>query len=416
MNRRQSNFNVSLVLRSLICCSLLTVVLPVLTYGQTPFALENLGQKIDSHDARMTGRGSWGMAVFDSVNPGFLNIAGLSALRHVGLKFTGYGERVASDYADGSRKTFRTLTPDLRVGLPVIKGRLAVTAGFRVDRSMQYTTISDTLYDVGEENLVTKEEMVREGTIFEIPLGVAWRPIRQVALGGTLGMRRGTIKETFSQFFTEPTTLGGIPLFLTNARDQNDEFTGLATTYSLLWLGSGPLRFGTSYTPSHDLDVHRTVTLVGVGSRAKKEFTLRMPTELRAGLEFEFTDRWILGGDYQWQEFSRFSGSDEWSVALEDEETFSFGFERKSAHVRRGGWNNLPLRVGASFRHWAYQVGGAPIKEQTYSVGTGFPFPRQMGYLDMALSYSLIGDQAENGLESHVWRFTISVTGLERWW
>lgn len=373
MSRLTINFGSVAAGRFLAGCVLLAVLIPALAGGQTPFALENLGQKIDTDDARMVGRGSWGMAVYDSVNPGFKNIAGLSALRHVGLKFTGYGEKVVSEDADGSRKTNRTLAPDLRIGLPVIKGRLAFTAGFRVDRSMQFTTFADTTYEANDDELVTKEEFIREGTLFEIPLGLAWRPVDQLAVGGTLGMRRGTIKETFSQYFLEPTSLSGVPLYLSNARDVNDEFTGLASTWSLLWLGSDPLRFGASYTPSHDMDVHRTVTLVGVAARGVQDFTLRMPTEMKAGFQFDLSDRWRLGGDYQWQEYSRFSGAPEWSVGLEDEVTYSFGFERKPAYARHGGWNNLPLRVGASFRHWAFQVEEPPSTRRPSVWGPGSP-------------------------------------------
>ncbi len=53
---------------------------------------------------------------------------------------------------------------------------------------------------------------------------------------------------------------------------------------------------------------------------------------------------------------------------------------------------------------------------KTFSIGTGFPFRKKMGMVDVALSYSLIGDLAKNDRESKVWRGTISVSGLEKWW
>ena len=52
----------------------------------------------------------------------------------------------------------------------------------------------------------------------------------------------------------------------------------------------------------------------------------------------------------------------------------------------------------------------------TFSAGTGFPFGQKMGSLDLGVSYSMIGSLADNGLESRIWRLTVSVTGLERWW
>jgi hypothetical protein len=90
-------------------------------------------------------------------------------------------------------------------------------------------------------------------------------------------------------------------------------------------------------------------------------------------------------------------------------------------YKRRGGASNLPIRLGVSYKRWAYGVGGtedetAAIEEKTVSVGTGFPFRQNLGELDVAVSYSEIGDLETNRLQSKVWRLTISVTGLERWW
>ena len=56
------------------------------------------------------------------------------------------------------------------------------------------------------------------------------------------------------------------------------------------------------------------------------------------------------------------------------------------------------------------------VEEKTVSVGTGFPFRQSLGALDVALSYGIIGELEKNGMETEVWRLTISVTGLEHWW
>ena len=86
------------------------VSLPAL--AQTPFALYNIGQRTTIDDARMVGRGGWGMAVSDSLNPGFKNLASLYSLRHLVLKFTGYGDNIESRDTRGERKNSRVYTPD----------------------------------------------------------------------------------------------------------------------------------------------------------------------------------------------------------------------------------------------------------------------------------------------------------------
>ena len=92
------------------------------------------------------------------------------------------------------------------------------------------------------------------------------------------------------------------------------------------------------------------------------------------------------------------------------------GIERKPARVRRGGANNLPLRAGYTRKQWGYAINGEPVIEETFSLGTGFPFRGNLGQLDMALSFGTIGDMGTNQMESSYWRFTLSVVGLERWW
>jgi hypothetical protein len=123
-----------------------------------------------------------------------------------------------------------------------------------------------------------------------------------------------------------------------------------------------------------------------------------------------------VGADAQYMPFSEFTGPAEMMAEMEDEYTLSAGLERMAGRERRGGFSNLPIRVGASVRRWAYTVGGEPIEERTISFGTGFSFRQHLGALDLAFSYSSIGDLEKNGLESTVYRMTLSVTGLEKWW
>ena len=384
--------------------------------AQTPFVLTGVGQRLDAGDARMAARGHWGMAVTDSLHPGFKNIASLSGLEHVALLFTGQGERVDSTSDTQVRRTFRTYAPEIRVGLPAWKGRLAVTAGYRVDRSLQYTTTRNMTWYTWADTLTGNEQFQREGTLFEVPLGVAFAPVRGLSLGVTLGLARGTVRETFSQFFVEPSGANGVPFYGTNRREQVDELDGTAWTWSLLWSGWDVLQLGASYTPAYDLDLKRKISAYGVAQRGYADLTVEMPDEWRAGLQLRLGERWRLGGDAQYQAYSGFWGLGQPDTKTIDEYTVGFGFERVQAHVRHGGTSNLPLRFGAQIRQWGYEVGGNPIEEKTFTLGTGFPFRENLGQLDVAVSYGKVGSLAKNGMESDVWRLTISVTGLERWW
>ncbi len=384
--------------------------------AQSVFALTNLGQPIDSNDARMMGRGGWGMAVHDSLNPGFLNVASLTALRHVAVKFTAYGEKNKTTDEHGSRTTHRTLIPDIRVGLPIIKGRLAFSTGIQVGRSFEYRTLTTMTWFSEGDTLNGEKQFRREGTLWQIPTALSLRLFKGVSVAGTIGLVNGTIRETTDNFFLEPFNRIGNPLYLSNRRAQEDEFTGRMTTWSLHIGTEHGVAFGASWTPAHDLDAERKVSMGGVAERISSPWVLDIPETYRAGLQVKLSRRWRMGGDASLQKFGDFAGNDDWSDDTVDEYSMSFGLERDLSFERHGGMNNIPLRFGIKYRRWAYQVGGADVEEETASLGTGFPFHNKMGMLDVALSYSLIGDQSKNGMESKVWRMTFSVTGLENWW
>ena len=392
------------------------VIFPVAVTAQTPFALVNIGQRIDVDDARMVGRGGWGMAVNDSLHPGFKNLAGLSSLRHVAIKFTGYGDHVTSREGAAERSTNRTISPDIRAALPVIKSRLALSAGFAVSRSNQYRTLMEETWFAWDDTLTGNEQFIREGTLWSVPLGLSLRLLPGLSVGGTLGLERGTIRESVTNFFITPSTARGVPLYLANGRTRDDEFSGTAYTLSVVLSPWKHLNLGGSWRLAHDLEVSRKVEMGGVASRYRETLTYHFPDEYRAGFDFNPGGRWHLGGDFQYMSFGDFSGRDDWAADMEDEFTIGAGLERSQQYERHGGMNNLPLRLGFQYRQWGYRVGGNPVKEKFISVGTGFPFRNRMGYLDLALSFGIIGDQADNGYESKVWRFSMSFTGLEKWW
>lgn len=392
-------------------------------FSQTPFAISNIGERSVIEDARMVGRGGWGMAVTDSLNPGFKNIASLYSLRHLVLKFTGYGENIESQDMRGQRMNSQVYVPDVRVAGPVFKDRLALTAGFVVHRSSQYNTLTDTTWAWGEvwgDTIRGNEQYNRVGNRFKVPLGGALKVLPGISLSGAVNIESGSLTGTVTDQFTSPFTLDsrGDPLFKYqfNIKETKDEFHGTSQTWGVLLNPLSWFQVGASWTPAHKIEATRKVTLFGVSTRSASSYSMEMPDEYMAGFQLRPFGRFRLGADAQFQEFSKFTGPDEWMADMEDEFNLSVGMERMQGRVRKGGFSNVPLRVGASFKRWAYRVGGNVIDEKTVSFGTGFPFRQNLGELDLAISYSLVGDLEKNGLESTIWRLTLTVTGLEKWW
>jgi len=398
-------------MRQRILLAVALVALAGAAAAQTPFSLTNLGQDITTSDVRDTGRGGWGVADIDTLTPGFANPAAVADTRLALFLFSGMGLSASSEGDDGERKTFRTILPEVRLALPLRDGRLAIHAGFHVRRSLQYRTLRDATWESAGETVTGQERFVREGTLYEIPVGLSWRLRPRVAVSASVNLVRGSVDEELAQFYQEGQSG---PRYFSTIRSQTDELSGTSATFGLLVGPLGPLSLGAVYTTAHDLEMKREVDLQGVGGGGSAQYTLSMPEQIRAGMRLKLGGPWRFGCDGELARYSELAGYAPWQRDARDEWLVAAGFEKALTRSARGGRTSPPLRIGVSWRRWAYEVGGEPVDERTVSVGTGFPFQGKLGMIDLALSYSLIGDRDQNGYRSEVWRLGVSVIGLEK--
>lgn len=390
--------------------------------AQTPFALQSVGQRLAEGDARMLGRGGWGLAVSDTLHPGFKNPASAAGVRQVGLTLTGYGESASHESPIGSRSTYRTYVPDARVVVPVIKGELAFSAGFKLERGTAWHTKVDSTWSVWDNTVSGSTQFEREGSTFKVPLGLAWRANEALAAGVTLNLERGSLRETLAAYFDNPVNASGIPIYRSVIGVSEDQFTGTSATLAALATPFRDVRVGVTWTGKHTVDGRRKSELGGVAERTFTDFELERPSELSVGLAAGLGGRWEAGLDLRRQDWRRFVAPAAWLAQpgwqdqFVDELQWGAGLERRRGTARRAGWSNLPLRVGVGWHRWPYQVGGNEVVERSVSVGTGFPLRGERGTLDVGLTWGRIGDSGDNGLASTYLRLAVSVTGLEAWW
>jgi hypothetical protein len=382
--------------------------------AQTPMALRNWGQNIAMSDARVVGRGGWGIAEIDSLTPSFHNTASLVESPLVSILLTAYGERVGSEGSGEDRTTYHAFVPNARVMLPLIKRRLALAAGFVIRRSMIYetrTALNDTIWG---DAVSGYEQFLRKGNLFSVPLGLSVKAAPGLSLGVDYILYRGSITGTTS--FTYLDDDGFDSRYQSSIQRLESELNGESWRFSLLWSSLDWLRLGGSYTLGYDLGIENTLAVTGVSERSFSAFATQMPAELIVGGQVRLGRRWWFGTEYQSAPFGGFTGVPEWEPDMADEWTLSFGIERAMGRVRKGGWRNTPLRFGVSTRRWAYRIDGETIDEMAISIGTGFALARGMGQLDLALSYGQVGDVDEISVSSSYWRLAVSILGLEKWW
>ncbi len=377
--------------------------------AQSPFAVTGLGQNVETGSACDTGRGGRNTADSDTPTPGARNPAALADLRFAGIIFSGFGESTDSEGGDEERTTTRTMLPNVRLAIPLRKARLILHAGFNVKRSMQWETRTEFELEHFGEPVSGYERKNREGTLYQIPVGLAWRPMDGLALGATLNFVRGSVNNAVTQVFTDPLNT----YYLSNTSTRRDELGGTSVTMSALWDGLRFVHLGASFTPGYDLAMDRELSLGGVGARTYDHFDLTMPDEYRAGVMVRLPADWRVGVDGQMARYGELTGYPDWESVMNDEWTVSAGFERPGEFAAHSRGYRMPLRFGYQMRRTAQTMGGADVDEQMISVGTGIPFRNRLGRIDFSLSYLWAGNAADNGVESKSLRLGVSIIGLE---
>jgi len=408
--------------RTVYCCALILLSGVGTVSAQSPFALVHLGPDVSAVDARIDGRGGWGVAETDTVLPNFANLAGLTGLTKVGIVISGYGNLMTSTADGAERRLSEVRTPSVRAVVPFRHGGLVFTTGFRSMRATQFDVREDAVFeildpDTGEimETWDGLRYRLREGTQFEIPLGFGYRIHDRLSFGASLNLVGGVVRERLTESFigtdVENAVTPGI-----NSQVIEDAFDGVSTTWSLSAAPVDRIRVGLTYTTAHHWSVSQTQDMLGLPGETVVNYEIRIPEILTAGAQVELSDRWRVGGEYEAQPFSSLSGRDDWADISVDAWRVGFGFERIESHQRRGGWANYPLRMGVSLRRLPYTMLGETIDEKRIAMGTGIPFRNLSGHLDLALSYHWTGDQAKHGVENRGWRLSVSLAGLEKWW
>jgi hypothetical protein len=408
--------------RWMTCCMLILLLGATAATAQSPFALVHLGPDVGTVDARIDGRGGWGVAETDTVLPNFANIASLPGLTKVGVVISGYGQLMTSTTDGSERELSQVRTPSVRVAVPFRKGRLVFTTGFRSLRSTQFDSRSDIdleLFDPDTGELLESWDglryRLREGTQFEIPFGAAYRLNSRVSIGASLNLAGGVVRERVTESFIGTDVDDAITPGL-NSEVIEDAFDGLSSSFSITAAPLDRVRVGMTFTTAHDWSVTQTKEMLGLPGDAVMDYKVRIPAVWTAGAQVNISDRWRIGGEYESQQFSSLTGRVDWADISVDAWRMAFGIERIESSRRRGGMSNMPLRLGVSSRRLPYTMLGETIDERRIAIGTGVPFRNLSGHLDWALSYHWTGDEAKHGVEDHGWRLSVSLAGLEKWW
>ena len=379
--------------------------------AESLFGLSFFGESTTLHDARIAGRAGMGLAYRDSVNSSVMQATQLADLARVTIGLTNTFGRRDSEDASGSITRMGLNTPTLRIGFPLL-GRGGIGVGFQARRATQWTVERPFQQDAD-----VIETIDRSGTLFDVPIQVGWRFGERVAVGAGLHLLRGNVRMDYTLDVENAT----------NPEDtREDIYSGTATELSAAVYDLGPLSVAGHWIAGFDADVDVRQRGVALDDRTDATRTDEMPARFGVGVRLDLPSVWSVGVDYANERWSEYSGrgltfDDDGNydpqgtpAELQDEIEWRVGIEREARP--RGFGATTPLRLGAYWRRWHYQLQGDDLTEWGLTLGTGVVLRGGTARADFAVGWSRIGDLDGNGAQEDVFRAMLSISGGERWY
>ncbi len=140
-----------------------------------------------------------------------------------------------------------------------------------------------------------------------------------------------------------------------------------------------------------------------------------MPHALGFGVSLQKNNRWRIGADFNWAQWSAFARNgvneglqDSWSVAVGGE------FLPTSTSIS-SYWTRVSYRLGAFYEQSFLNINGQSINKMGATVGLSLPVPRTLSKVDLALEVGNCGTKSANLIKESYVNLTVGVSVFERW-
>ena len=146
-----------------------------------------------------------------------------------------------------------------------------------------------------------------------------------------------------------------------------------------------------------------------------KNAKLTMPHGFGLGFSLHKNNRWTIGADFNWNNWSAFARNgvneglqDSWRVAL--------GGELMPASTSISNyWTRMSYRLGGFFEKTFLLINGQPINKIGVSAGVTLPFPRSQSSVNLGLEVGKCGTKSAGLIQENYVNLTVGVSINERW-
>lgn len=147
---------------------------------------------------------------------------------------------------------------------------------------------------------------------------------------------------------------------------------------------------------------------------------ITMPQGIGFGLALQKSDRWAVGADFNWMQWSKFAREGVNDV-LQNAWSVSAGAEFTPRHTTISGYfSRVTYRVGGFYQHGYINLEGNDgqnhnINKVGVTAGMSLPLPRTLSKVNLALEVGQYGTRMGGLIQEHYAKMNVGVSVFERW-
>jgi len=415
----------SLRLPILFCSLFLSLTLFAQIRIASPYSRFGIGDLSDNNNAWNMNMGQLGIGVRSPYHVNYLNPASYAAFDSLSFVFEG-----------GFNGQFVTLTSNVQTTSRNYASLGCLLFGMPVNKwwktSLGLVPFSDVGYNVENSyNYPTTGRIVRiysgSGGINRLYWGNAFQLFKGFSIGANVSYLFGSMNREATVTFPDSA-------YALNFRESyfvtmNDLHYNFGAQYRTKIKNEIFLNLGVVYAPSLSMAAKtdilaNTFMVSNLGTETPRDTLIKqsgqtgriiIPIMIGGGFSFEKTDKWMIGLDYQWQNWEKFRAFD-----LSDSLVNSW-------HVSIGGeiipkidnYNNflarMHYRLGFIYNKTYLQLRGQDISEYAFSFGIGIPLRGMKTMLNIGAEYGTRGNTSQGMIHESFFKVVVGFSIYERW-
>lgn len=142
---------------------------------------------------------------------------------------------------------------------------------------------------------------------------------------------------------------------------------------------------------------------------------IQLPAEISGGVVFHRNDRWMIGADYRWQNWEKFSFTGR-SDSFRNSRSFAFGGQyNPDASATSGYMSWVSYRFGLRYSQSFLELRDNQLNEFGISFGLGLPLVRTRTTINLGIEAGSRGTIKANLIRESFFRLSVGFSIYERW-